>query len=71
MAGLGWSADYICQWIKKMREEDIKTVDVKGEVQEEFNVYSDEIMQTLAWSGGCHSWYKNHRKVSIESGEWK
>lgn len=38
-----------------MAEEDIKYVDVKQEVLEEFNTYSDEIMQTLAWSGGCHS----------------
>lgn len=63
MAGLGWSADYICQWAEKMAREDIKLVNVKADVQEDFNVYSDEIMQTLAWSGGCHSWYKNHRKV--------
>lgn len=55
MAGLGWSADYMCQWIKKIAQEDIKCVDVKREVLEEFNTYSDEIMQTLAWSGGCQS----------------
>lgn len=55
MAGLGWSADYMCQWIQKIAEEDIKCVDVKGEVSEEFNTYSDEIMQRLAWSGGCQS----------------
>lgn len=61
MAGLGWIADYICQWVKKIAEEDIKCVDVKQEALDEFNTYSDEIMQTLAWSGGCQSWYKNHR----------
>lgn len=55
MAGLGWSADYICQWIKKIAEEDIKCVDVKRDVLEEFNTYSDEIMQRLAWSGECQS----------------
>jgi cation diffusion facilitator CzcD-associated flavoprotein CzcO len=55
MAGLGWSANYICQWAKKIADEDIKSIDVKQEVQDEFNAYSDEIMQTLAWSGGCQS----------------
>lgn len=70
MAGLSWSADYICQWIKKIADEDIKSVDVKQEVLEEFNTYSDEIMQTLAWSGGCHSWYKNHRKDGKVTAVW-
>lgn len=55
MAGLSWSADYICQWIRKIAEEDILWVDVKEEVVDEFNTYADEIMQTLAWSGGCMS----------------
>ncbi|KAK5109671.1 hypothetical protein LTR62_006793 [Meristemomyces frigidus] len=45
MAGLGWSADYICQWAIKMAEEDILWVEPKGEVVEEFNAYADEIMQ--------------------------
>ncbi|SMR44755.1 unnamed protein product [Zymoseptoria tritici ST99CH_3D1] len=70
MAGLGWSADYICQWLKKMMEEDIKSIDVKQEAQDEFNTYSDEIMQTLAWSGGCQSWYKNHRKNGKVTAVW-
>lgn len=36
-------------------------IDPKPEVVEEFNTYADEIMQTLVWTGGCRSWYKNHR----------
>ena len=55
MAGLGWSADYICKWVRKVAQEDIKCVDVKQDALDEFNAYCDEIMQTLAWSGGCHS----------------
>jgi hypothetical protein len=70
MAGLGWSADYICQWMRKIAEEDIKSIDVKQDVQDEFNAYSDEIMQTLAWSGGCQSWYKNHRKNGKVTAVW-
>ena len=70
MAGLGWSADYMCKWIHKMLEEDIKYVDVKQEALDEFNSYSDEIMQTLAWSGGCQSWYKNHRVDGRVTAVW-
>lgn len=37
MAGLGWSADYMASWIRKMAVEDIKFIDVKPEVLNEFN----------------------------------
>ena len=61
MAGLGLSAEYMTKWIRKIAEEDIRFIDVRPEVIAEFNAYADEIMQTLVWSGGCQSWYKNHR----------
>ena len=61
MAGLGLSAEYMTQWIRKIAQEDIKYVNVKQEVVDEFNAYADEIMQTFVWSGGCQSWDKNHR----------
>ncbi|KAF2208808.1 hypothetical protein CERZMDRAFT_48524 [Cercospora zeae-maydis SCOH1-5] len=70
MAGLGWSADYMCQWALKMLQEDIKFVDVKQDAQEDFNTYGDEIMQTLVWSGGCQSWYKNHRVDGRVTAVW-
>ncbi|KAF7185128.1 putative sterigmatocystin biosynthesis monooxygenase stcW [Pseudocercospora fuligena] len=70
MASLGWSAEYICKWIQKIAEEDVKYINVKEEVVEEFNTYSDEVMQTLAWSGGCQSWYKNHRKNGKVTAVW-
>ena len=70
MAGLGWTADYICKWVRKIGEEDIKFVDVKPEVVDEFDAYADEIMQTLVWSGGCHSWYKNNRKDGKVTAVW-
>lgn len=67
MAGIGWSADYICQWIRKIAEEDIKSVQVQADAVEEFNAYSDEIMQTLAWSGGCHSVSCCRRSVLLKT----
>ncbi len=57
-------------WTRKMAEEDIKFIDVKPEVLNEFNAYADEIMQTLVWSGGCQSWYKNHRVDGKVTAVW-
>ena len=70
MAGLGLSAEYMVQWIRKMAEEDIKFIDVKPAVVDELNAYADEIMQTLVWSGGCQSWYKNHRVDGKVTAVW-
>ncbi|KAK4900271.1 hypothetical protein LTR27_002495 [Elasticomyces elasticus] len=70
MAGLGWCADWMCQWVRKMAEEDILWIDPKQEVVDEFNAYADEIMQTLVWSGGCQSWYKSHRVDGKVTAVW-
>ncbi|PSR83016.1 hypothetical protein BD289DRAFT_293034 [Coniella lustricola] len=70
MPTLQWAAEWMCKWIKKMAEEDIKFVDPKPEVVEELNAYGDEIMQTLVWSGGCRSWYKNHRVDGRVTAVW-
>lgn len=45
-------------------------IDPKPEAVEEFNAYADEIMQTLVWSGGCRSWYKNHRVDGRVTAVW-
>lgn len=70
MAGLGWIAEYMTSWMRKIAQEDIKFVDVKPEVLAEFDAYADEIMQTLVWSGGCQSWYKNHRVEGKVTAVW-
>jgi len=70
MAGLGWTSDYICQWLRKIAAEDIEYVVPKQEAVDEFNAYADEIMQTLVWSGGCQSWYKNHRVDGKVTAVW-
>jgi hypothetical protein len=46
----------------------VRTVEVKQEVTDEFNMYADEIMKTMVWTGGCRSWYKGGRvngRVSV------
>lgn len=70
VASLGWAADWMCQWILKIAEEDIKWVAPKQEAVDEYNTYADEIMQGLVWSGGCQSWYKGHRVDGKVTAVW-
>ncbi|BCS17689.1 flavin-containing monooxygenase [Aspergillus puulaauensis] len=61
MEGLGWAAEYMIKWIKKIAIEDIKAVVPKQEAVDEFAAYGDKVHQTLTWTGGCRSWYKKGR----------
>lgn len=70
MAGLSWTSNYICQWLTKISTEDVRYVVPTAEATEEFNVYGDEIMQGLVWSGGCRSWYKNNRVEGRVTAVW-
>lgn len=58
---LGWTADWILKWVRKMAREDIANVTPKQEVVDEFVRYGDQIHKTLTWTGGCRSWYKANR----------
>lgn len=60
MESLGWSAEYMIKWIKKIAFEDIKAIAPKASAIDEFNSYSDQIHKTLTWTGSCRSWYKNN-----------
>lgn len=57
---LGWSAEYMIKWIKKIAQEDIKAVVPKPRAVDDFIDYSDQIQKTLTWTGACRSWYKNN-----------
>jgi hypothetical protein len=60
MESLGWSAEYMIKWIKKIACEDIKSVTPKQVAVDDFIQYSDKIHDTLTWTGACRSWYKNN-----------
>ena len=62
ITSMSWSADWMIKWLRKIASEDIKSVVPKQTATDEFVRYGDEIHKTLTWSGGCSSWYKNHRK---------
>jgi hypothetical protein len=59
--GLGWAAEYMIKWIRKIAEEDIKSVAPKQSAVDDFVTYGDEIQRTLTWTGSCQSWYKKNR----------
>lgn len=59
--GLGWLADYMIKWMKKVITEDIKSIEPRQDAVEEFVRYGDAIQQTLTWTGACRSWYKKGR----------
>jgi hypothetical protein len=58
---LGWGAEYMIKWIRKIAAEDISSVVPKQHVVDAFVRYSDQIHKTLTWTGACRSWYKKNR----------
>ncbi|KIW98234.1 uncharacterized protein Z519_01818 [Cladophialophora bantiana CBS 173.52] len=59
--GLSWTADYMIKWLKKIANEDIRSVEPKQSAVDDFVTYGDEIHKTLTWTGQCRSWYKKNR----------
>ena len=59
--GLSWSAEYMIKWLKKVLAEDIKSIEPRQDVVDEFIEYGDQIQRTLTWTGSCRSWYKKGR----------
>lgn len=62
---------YIMEGIKAMRTNKWKTVEVKPEVQQQYNeTMQRELAKTVWQSGGCVSWYqnKNGKNVTLYPG---
>ena len=70
ITSMTWTADYILRWTRKIAREDIHSVAPRQDVTDEFVRYGDEIHKGLAWSGGCKSWYKNHRVNGRVTANW-
>ncbi|KAL2817987.1 hypothetical protein BDW59DRAFT_129793 [Aspergillus cavernicola] len=56
-AMLGWSGDYMLDWIEKIAVEDIKSIVVKDSIVHAFNRYAAENLKRCVWSNGCTAWY--------------
>lgn len=70
LTSMDWSSEWMIKWIRKIASENIKSVAPKQSATDEFVRYGDEIHKTLTWTGGCSSWYKNHRKDGRVTATW-
>jgi cation diffusion facilitator CzcD-associated flavoprotein CzcO len=51
--------NYVIQVIQKAQVEDIKKIQVKRSIAEDFTRHADLYLERTAWSGPCSSWFKN------------
>jgi len=58
LEALSWNGDYMVKWLKKMAEEDIKSIVLKTRIVRQLMSYGDEVHKRLVWTGECKSWYK-------------
>ncbi|KAJ5428866.1 hypothetical protein N7445_010320 [Penicillium cf. griseofulvum] len=65
---VSWTSDYILRWAKKIATEDIKSIDVKREAMDDYNVYCQEFLKRMVWSDNCKSWYKNGQRSGHVTG---
>ncbi|CAG7918819.1 unnamed protein product [Penicillium olsonii] len=56
---LVFACQYALKWTRKIATEDIKSLDVRKESVDDYNVWSQEYLKRTAFSGECSSWYKN------------
>ncbi|KAK0236607.1 hypothetical protein EDD85DRAFT_834072 [Armillaria nabsnona] len=64
LPGMEAQADYVAACLSKMQKQDIKTMEVDGDAQDEYNIQQACIKETvrdLIWSEHCSSWYKGGR----------
>ncbi|KAI1039546.1 hypothetical protein LB505_002591 [Fusarium chuoi] len=40
----------------------IESVCVKQQALDDYNVYLQELLKRMVWTGSCRSWYKNRKK---------
>jgi hypothetical protein len=64
--------DFALAFICKIQVQDLQHVVVTDEATDDFNVWKDEFMKGMTWSGGCSSWWagsssarKNNHKLTL------
>lgn len=70
ITSMTWTAEYIVRWLSKIAAEDIASVAPRQDATDEFVRLGDRIHETLTWTGGCKSWYKNHRVDGRVTATW-
>ena len=52
--------NYLVDWLKTVRRNDITRTEVRADVQREYNREVQSTLETSVWeNGGCSSWYKD------------
>ncbi|MDR6373427.1 flavin-containing monooxygenase [Paraburkholderia caledonica] len=49
---------YIGDCLRVLRERNVRAMDLRRDVQREYNARLQKNMQRSVWSSGCHSWYQ-------------
>ncbi|KAJ5820942.1 uncharacterized protein N7525_010226 [Penicillium rubens] len=62
LAAIDSTADWILRWCEKIVSENIKSVCVKPDALDDYNVYTQETLKRTVWTGGCRSWFKGGKK---------
>jgi cation diffusion facilitator CzcD-associated flavoprotein CzcO len=63
--------NYVFQILEKMQVEDIKKIQIKRSIAEQFSQHADKYVKRVAFSGPCSSWFKagdKNRKPAIWCG---
>uniref|UniRef100_A0A0D2XF69 Sterigmatocystin biosynthesis monooxygenase stcW n=1 Tax=Fusarium oxysporum (strain Fo5176) TaxID=660025 RepID=A0A0D2XF69_FUSOF len=58
LAVMSFTVDYISRWIRKISTQDIKSVQVRPDALDDFNVYAQELIKRTVWTADCRSWFK-------------
>ncbi|RKK68854.1 hypothetical protein BFJ69_g13280 [Fusarium oxysporum] len=58
LAVMSFTVDYISRWIRKISTQNIKSVQVRQDALDDFNVYTQELIKRTVWTGDCRSWFK-------------
>ncbi|KAJ9115390.1 hypothetical protein QFC22_005145 [Naganishia vaughanmartiniae] len=61
LAGIEANAKYIVDAVAKMQSQDIKSMEIAQENQDEYNRQQDSLMADLVFTSHCSSWYKSGR----------
>lgn len=51
-------ADYVVACLSKLQKQDIKTMEVNKDAQDEYNIQREAVMKDLVFTEPCSSWYK-------------
>jgi hypothetical protein len=68
LSSFGFIADYVVKWARKIATEDIKSVVVRDDAVQAFNIYIQEVLRRTAWNGDCRSWYRKGRVDEYRTG---